>query len=168
MVLSKRVKLQTAETKQDKKLLLLGIPDSNTEKKNILKAGVFIRHSCKSVLYVYLYSDFTTCFQTTKSNACQSVLGLNSWINVSFVMLGMETSKELVKMLLVLLHDTIFSESPPEYFTKPGVTRLSSLARTSLQYPSIHTALQHPSIQKIYIHIFTYIHIYLFIYSQLT
>lgn len=39
-------------------------------------------------------------------------------------------------MLLVLLHGTLFSESPPEYFTKPGVSRISSLARRALEYPS--------------------------------
>ena len=52
-------------------------------------------------------------------------------------MVGMETSKELVKMLLVLLHGTLFSESPPERFTEPGVARIFSLARTALEYPSI-------------------------------
>lgn len=52
-------------------------------------------------------------------------------------MLGMETSKELAKMLLVLLHGTVFSESAPEYFTETGVTRISSLAQTALEYSGI-------------------------------
>lgn len=99
---------------------------------------MFVSCSCKIILYISLYSDFTTLSQATRSKACQSVLGLNSRINESFVMWGMETSKELVKMLLVLLHGTFFSESPPEYFTRPGVTRISSLARTALNIPVSH------------------------------
>lgn len=48
-----------------------------------------------------------------------------------------KTSKELAKMLLVLLHGTVFSESAPEYFTETGVTRISSLAGTALEYSGI-------------------------------
>lgn len=110
-------------------------------RKNNFKAGVFSRHSCKTVLYVSLYSDFIMWFQPTKNKVRQGVLGLNSGINESFVVLGIETSKGLVKMLLVLLHSNLFSESPLEYFTEPGVTRISSLARTALEYPSIQEIL---------------------------
>lgn len=32
----------------------------------------------------------------------------------------------------------VASQPPPEYFTEPGLTRISSLCRTALENPSIH------------------------------
>jgi len=54
-------------------------------------------------------------------------------------MLGMETSKELVKMLLVLLQNTLFSESPPGYFTRAQCNQNFQLGQNGpgiSQYPA--------------------------------
>lgn len=54
-------------------------------------------------------------------------------------MLGMETSKELVKVLLVLLHGTLFPELPPEYFIRAQCDQNFQLGQDS---PRIS---QHPA-----------------------
>lgn len=62
-------------------------------------------------------------------------------------MLGMETSKELVKMLLVLLQHTLFSESPPGYFTRAQCNQNFQLGQNGpgiSQYPASITLLFSP------------------------
>lgn len=55
-------------------------------------------------------------------------------------MLGMETSKELVKMLLVLLQYSLFSESPLGYFNRAQCNQNFQLGQNGpgiSQYPAV-------------------------------